>query len=633
MTKLVFGVNDFKTWCEQNNRADLLAEWDNSKNLPITPNGIAYGTAKKCWWIGKCGHSYQASMNKRTSDNTACPYCSDSHAKLLKGFNDLATTNPELLPCWDYEKNGVITPQEVMKGQHKLVWWKCPIGHSYQAMIYHRVQGRGCPVCRRENQTSFPEQALLYYIKSVFTDALSSDRKILDGKELDIYIPSIQVAIEFDGSKWHKKLDKDIAKNELCKQKGITLIRIRDVDCPALPESDDVYIISHEKYSDDELNKCILEVARVLNVTFDIDLDRDRVLIYNQYYSKKKEKSLAESYPELCKEWNYKKNGNLTPELLTRKSDKKVWWVGKCGHEWPATVSSRTQMQSGCPYCSGRLLIGFNDLATLYPELGKLFDAEKNNMSASEISRNTKSSYYWKCSKGHSYKKHLFTMQKNINDLDKMCPYCNPPVKRTTHESKVKTRNTYKSISFTLDLSHPDSLNDWDFDKNTINPSEVTIGTKKKVWWKCSKGHSYLSTPSNHISLNRSCPFCSGRKVLKGYNDFATEHPELLNEWDYNKNTIMPDEVTSGSGKDIWWICSKGHSYKYALYQRTAGHSCPTCAGCKKRRVRNMDTGEVFNSLNAAGLSCGLKVGDTISLCCQGKMHTAGGYHWEYVDE
>lgn len=626
MSKLIRGVNDFESWCNNNNRLDLLSEWDYSKNEPLIPKDVPYGTAKKFWWIGKCGHNYQASMNARTSSNSACPYCCNSHAKLLKGFNDLETTNPELLSSWDYEKNN-LTPQDVMKGQHIKIWWKCPVGHSYQSALYHRVQGNSCPVCRRESQTSFPEQALFYYIKNVFPDSISSDRKVLNGKELDIYIPSIQFAIEFDGSKWHKSIEKDVYKNALCKQEGISLIRIRDVECPLLPEEENVYIILHEKYTDAELTRCIFQVAGILGISLDVDLDRDRVLIYNQYYYQKKEKSLAESYPELCKEWNYKKNGELKPELITRKSDKKVWWVCEHGHEWLAAVSSRTQMHSGCPHCSGRIVSGNNDLLTKYPELCLLFDSDKNGILPSEVSSSKQSSYYWRCYKGHSYKKHLYTMQKHLDDLDNMCPFC------TGEVNGKPTPRKYEGRSYTIDKSHPDCINEWDYENNDIQPEEVTCGSAKKVWWKCSNGHSYLSSVSNHLFLQRGCPYCSGKKVLKGFNDLETQFPDLIKEWDFDKNTIKPNEVSGGSRAIVWWKCSKGHSYKTYVYQRTAGHGCPTCAGCKKRVVRNIETGEVFHSLQAAANSCGLKVGDTISLCCKGKMKKAGGYHWEFVEE
>ena len=101
-------------------------------------------------------------------------------------------------------------PYELGIGKNEKIWWMCPFGHSYQAYPSNRCgsQHSGCPVCDKENHTSFPEQALLYYIKKYFPDTINSDRNEI-GMELDIFIPSVNVAIEYDGVMWHKETDKD----------------------------------------------------------------------------------------------------------------------------------------------------------------------------------------------------------------------------------------------------------------------------------------------------------------------------------------------------------------------------------------------------------------------------------------
>ena len=243
MALLERGINDLETFCKNNNRQDLLEEWDYTRNKGLTPADICYGSGKKFWWIGKCGHSYQASLNRRTANKTGCPYCCESHAKLLTGFNDLETTNPEVAASWDYEKNGELLPSMVMKGQHKMVWWKGACGHSWQAEIYHRVQGRGCPICRKESKTSFPEQAIFFYVKKSFPDAENGNKTILNGREIDIFVPSLNVGIEFDGGNWHADKAKDEQKDELCSNDKIHLYRIRDDSCPTLTPKPYVHII------------------------------------------------------------------------------------------------------------------------------------------------------------------------------------------------------------------------------------------------------------------------------------------------------------------------------------------------------------------------------------------------------
>jgi hypothetical protein len=80
---------------------------------------------------------------------------------------------------------------------------------------------------------------------------------------------------------------------------------------------------------------------------------------------------LATVNPELAKHWHPTKNGNLTPSDVSYGSNVKVWWIGYCGHEWEATIKDRSA-GNDCPYCAGKkVLIGFNDLGTKYPEIAK----------------------------------------------------------------------------------------------------------------------------------------------------------------------------------------------------------------------------------------------------------------------
>ena len=112
--------------------------------------------------------------------------------KVLAGFNDLATVNPELAGEWNTEKNGALTPQQVMQGSSReKVWWCCPWGHEYQATIANRSRGSGCPICNKERKTSFPEQAIWYYLKRGTT---ALNRYLLNGEtEIDVYLPELKI--------------------------------------------------------------------------------------------------------------------------------------------------------------------------------------------------------------------------------------------------------------------------------------------------------------------------------------------------------------------------------------------------------------------------------------------------------
>lgn len=138
-----------------------------------------------------------------------------------------------LVSEWDYNTNSAlgIFPDKIGSQSNTYAFWKCKFGHKWKARINNRYHGRGCPECRKQLKTSFPEQAVFFYIKKKFPDAINSFRDLFsNGMEIDVYIPSIRTGIEYDGIAWHKDdtLEKEERKYEICKQNGITLIRLKE---------------------------------------------------------------------------------------------------------------------------------------------------------------------------------------------------------------------------------------------------------------------------------------------------------------------------------------------------------------------------------------------------------------------
>ena len=129
---------------------------------------------------------------------------------------------------------------------------------------------------------------------------------------------------------------------------------------------------------------------------------------------------------------------------------------------------------------------------------------------------------------------------------------------------------------------------EWNWEKNDaldFNPNTLTLGSIKKVWWKCRKGHEWQATIASRNS-GSGCPYCSGNKVLKGENDLQTVNPTLANEWNYEKNIgLTPADVTPNSHLKAWWKCSQGHEWQATICNRNGGNGCPICA--KERRKRN----------------------------------------------
>ena len=74
------------------------------------------------------------------------------------------------------------------------------------------------------------------------------------------------------------------------------------------------------------------------------------------------------------------------------------------------------------------------------------------------------------------------------------------------------------------------------------------------------------------------CPYCSNRRAWPGYNDLASQAPQLAAQWDYKKNApLTPEQVTYGMRKKVWWRCAAGHSWQAQVMGRFQGNHCPIC--------------------------------------------------------
>ena len=143
--RVLKGYNDLAT-----KNPELVLEWNYERNIDITPDELLPGSNMKVWWKCKDGHEWEASIGHRTNGR-GCPYCSGR--KVLQGYTDLQTLEPNLAKEWDCSKNKGLLPSEVTTGSNKKIWWKCEHGHEWQAVVANRCKGAGCPICARSRQT------------------------------------------------------------------------------------------------------------------------------------------------------------------------------------------------------------------------------------------------------------------------------------------------------------------------------------------------------------------------------------------------------------------------------------------------------------------------------------------------
>ena len=380
---------------------ELVREWHSTRNLPFTPSDYtSHSSAMIVWRCNKCGHDWEATISNRVGRGSGCPVCAGNVIK--SGYNDLATINPELAAEWHPTKNLPLTTQEVGASSNKNVWWLCRFGHEYKCRIVDRKKGVGCSECSKRFQTSLAEQTIRYYIEQHFDKVVSSYRPdCLEGSELDIFIPDLQIGIEYDGQRYHNLVSRDQKKDTLCTKNGITLIRIREPDCPVIERKDPTIIL--KDLSDDSLAEAIKELLTIVRVETKnkVNITKDKQRIISLFRNTAIGGNIEEIFPSLAAEWDYTLNGEILPSHIpaTYSKDKYYWKCKVCGYSWLTSLGERIR-GSGCPACAGKVVIpGKNDLATTHKDLAAEWHPTKNELLTPQmVSKGSETKIWWKCS-------------------------------------------------------------------------------------------------------------------------------------------------------------------------------------------------------------------------------------------
>lgn len=129
----------------------------------------------------------------------------------------------------------------------------------------------------------------------------------------------------------------------------------------------------------------------------------------------------------------------------------------------------------------------------------------------------------------------------------------------------------------------PDIANEFHLLKNLpFTVEDITVGSRRKIWWICPAGHEYLATPNSRLGRRdkgkiQGCPYCTGR-LATPENSLLVCFPDIAAELDEEKSGLKANEITQSSGKKVWWKCPKGHSYKSRIANRT--HRKTGCKYC-----------------------------------------------------
>ncbi|MDT3844071.1 MAG: zinc-ribbon domain-containing protein [Bacillota bacterium] len=611
---------------------ELASEWNYEKNGTFTPSMATAGMGRKVWWKGKCGHQWQAVIQARARGN-GCPYC--SNRILLRGFNDLANTNPELLEEWDYGKNDY-KPTEVKKGTDKKAWWICKkCGFSWNARINTRTNGDkpcGCPAC--DNKVLFKGRN---DFKAKYPGIAAEWDYEKNDDSPENYFPGSSKRVWWmcqNGHSWKMSISLR-SKGRGCpicnKPSRIKLHQRLNGVLIEEWDSDKNLGLSPEQFTSHSSVsvwwKCPQNHSYKMRIAHRTDghgcpyCAGERAIIG--------ENDLATTNPELIEEWDYGKNKDLSPTEVMRWTEKKVWWKGKCGHEWMATIASRAGGRTMCPICnpsgtsfpeqacSYYLRMIFNKLEQRFKLHGRELDIYIDEIKTAveydgfyfhkgkqKLEQDNKKDAF--CDKegirlirireeglsrtlsaNNIFRDRIYD-DNSLNDviakvLSLVSDRSDVIIDVSKDYGKIQEQYMKLKKEESLAVRFPIIAKEWDNQKNApLSAFDVKSNANRKAWWICPKGHSYRTAIQNRTRAFSQCPYCAGRIAVEGKNDLFTLFPELKDEWDFDKNIkIDSSEIRPGSGKKVWWKCSKcGFSWMAVVAERT-GHDktgCPSCA-------------------------------------------------------
>ena len=445
----------------------IAAQWHPTKNGNLTPEMVTPGRKTKVWWLypyddQETGQHFDFEWEAAVSSRVAgsgCPYlCGQA---VWPGYNDLATKAPELAKAWHPTKNGELTPEMVGCGCTKKVWWLYPYddpetGEHYdfewEAKVCSRVNGTGCPyLCGKAVMVGFNDLASKY--------------------------PGI-------AAQWHPTKNGDLSPEMVTYGAGKKVWWLFPYDDPETG-----------KHYDFEWEATVC--GRVSGKGCPYLAGQAVWPGYND---------LATKEPELAKQWHPTKNGDLTPELISYCSNKKVWWLypyddpetGKhYEFEWEASANNRTRA-NGCPYLSGKaVLAGYNDLATKAPELAKEWHPTRNgDLTPEMVTCNSNKKVWWlyPYDDPETGKHYEFEWEASVSNRIKKsgCPYL----------------AGYAVLAGFNDLEscYPEIAKEWVYERNRISPSRVYKRETRRRWWRCPVcGKVYYSSVWNRTMRKSGC--------------------------------------------------------------------------------------------------------------------------------
>ena len=485
---------------------------------------------------------------------------------------------PELSKEWDYEKNIGLKFEEITIGSNKRVWWVCSkCGYEWKTSINHRTGNKptSCPKCSKiigaKNKSLTAAKTNNFAEKHPeliceWHPTKNGDVKVEDISESCNY--QFWWLCSYCGNEWQSTVNH----------------RANGRGCPKCSKSQTSF---PEKAIYFYLKKAFPDTINRYKDQYELDIyipSEKTAVEYDGYYFHKSKSSLIKDNKKdnYCCENGIKLIRFRSPRLADTEKSIRItcedYQIGDGIKELFEILNYKKMPDINIKRDTVEIKETFRQteseksIAVKFPAIVEEWHTTKNGgIMPTSVYAYSNLNYWWKCKKcGYEYQ-----TSPNHRSNGGGCPVC-------AGKKALVGYNDLKTLC-------PDVAEEWNYEKNyPLLPEQFVKRSNKIVWWKCLKyGHEWKTkiTERTREDQQTGCPYCANKKVLTGFNDLATTHPHLLNQWDYELNDLKPTEITYGCKKEAHWICDIcGNKWKAYVYSRASGTGCPVC-GRKKAGI------------------------------------------------
>ncbi|MEI7527073.1 MAG: zinc-ribbon domain-containing protein, partial [Mariniphaga sp.] len=226
-----------------------------------------------------------------------------------------------------------------------------------------------------------------------------------------------------------------------------------------------------------------------------------------------KKKSILLTHPSIAKDWDANKNINFSIENVASTDKSSIWWT--CVNQHSYSVSPYTRLRTnGCKICNkdergiqskllSRLITGtskrFTEVAD--KKLMSEWAHDLNDILPTEVTSSSHRKINWRCTEGHVWSASISARIRGTN-----CPKC-----YSNNRREILLKGKLKVSGLSLFEKYADLKDEWDFEKNLLDPNTLTPNSNYKVYWKCKYGHGWEAAIYNRTGKGSGCPFCTNQ--------------------------------------------------------------------------------------------------------------------------